>query len=623
MEGLQSNRSAIARRDLRTAETLVAVLDGINAARTAGGVIESLPKPLVEGLGVYSARAIGRLRGAPVESTFARDEREGSFFSDPLDDTCVQAMGEERPVEHRFRARKLGFEVAFVAVPLRDGSGLTVGAVGFAFAHRGADDVAAQLATLDAVARMVELAPSWSAAGDGEGSANAEAADGGSQLGKSAGYENEVALAFALTNSLCTRLDCELVALGIADGPQVRLLSVSGLEEVRGESPAVEALSMAMGEALDLEYRATAPTSELESGRRVPALLEAWQHVVGGSVAVIPIGDGDGTRGVVAMRRAPGMIFEGAELERVAELIAPYLPALDLLRRARRSLATHVLDSTRAQWVALRRPGAWTRRAVAAAVALFGLWFLFGTMPHSLTVPCTVASDQVRHLAAPYEGVLRAAPFTAGQRVREDDVLASFDTSFEQLERAQLVAELAVLDVDLREALAGDDALGQRRLAEQEAALRAKLELAELRLERAEIRAPFDGVVLAGDLRDRVGDTLTQGDTLFELAPDSGWRVELQVPEHQALELSEGQTGQFSTRARPEVRHEFEVVQIAGAVETVGAAAVLRVEGRVDDQSAWVRPGMEGSAKVRVAGRAPWAKLAGPLVDWLRLRFVL
>ncbi|QDU68544.1 efflux RND transporter periplasmic adaptor subunit [Engelhardtia mirabilis] len=616
-------RSARSLSDLRTATALVAVLEAVRGAHTAGGVIEALPRPLVERLGVYAARAIGRVRGAPIVAEYARDAREGEFFGSRLEDTCIEAMAANQSIQRRFASRQLRLEIAFVAAPLHDESGLTVGAVGIACAVRTATDLEGQLANLDAVARLVELAPSWNTVAGRASVADDAVLAQASQLGKAAAYESDVALAFALTNNLCTRLDCELVAIGLAEGPTVRVLSVSGFEDVREESPAVEALRMAMGEGIDLERRASAPASELESGHRVPALLAAWHHKVGGSVAVIPLLGGDGPRGVVALRRAPGLTFEPAELDRVAELIGPYLPALELLRRASRGLPRHVADTGRAQLDALRRAGAWGRRAIVAAIALFGLWFLFGSLPHSLSVPCEVRASEVSHLAAPFEGVLRAAPFTPGGRVREGDVLAVFDTSFEELQRAHLLAEMDVLEVDLRQALAGDDALSQRRLEQQRASLSAQLALSELRLGRARITAPFDGVVLSGDLRDRIGDTLAQGEDLFELAPGDGWRVELLVAEKDALEVAVGQTGLFSTRARPEVRHGFEVEHVGGAVESVHGAAVLRLEAAVTDQVAWVRPGMTGSAQLRVAGRAPWKKVTGPLIDWLRLRFVL
>ena len=70
-------------------------------------------------------------------------------------------------------------------------------------------------------------------------------------------------------------------------------------------------------------------------------------------------------------------------------------------------------------------------------------------------------------------------------------------------------------------------------------------DLVKSRLARIEVVAPFDGIVVSGDLTQRLGAPVEQGDVLFEVAPNSVHRVVLQVDEREIDELRSGQTGEL------------------------------------------------------------------------------
>lgn len=67
-----------------------------------------------------------------------------------------------------------------------------------------------------------------------------------------------------------------------------------------------------------------------------------------------------------------------------------------------------------------------------------------------------------------------------------------------------------------------------------------RLELANLALERQQalIRAPMDGLVIAGDVK--VGEFLTYGKTVMEIAAQQGFRFEVSVPSEEVSHLQVG-----------------------------------------------------------------------------------
>ena len=98
--------------------------------------------------------------------------------------------------------------------------------------------------------------------------------------------------------------------------------------------------------------------------------------------------------------------------------------------------------------------------------------------------------------------------------------------------------------------------------AAQEAQAQAQLALVEERIARASLTAPFDGIVVVGDLSQQLGSPVEQGKVLFEVAPLDSYRVELQVDERDIGELSQKQRGELALAGLPFERLPFTVRQI-------------------------------------------------------------
>jgi multidrug efflux pump subunit AcrA (membrane-fusion protein) len=252
------------------------------------------------------------------------------------------------------------------------------------------------------------------------------------------------------------------------------------------------------------------------------------------------------------------------------------------------------------------------------------LWFIFGTGVYNLTVPCTVAPRQLRHVSAPNDGVLVATSVIAGDTVRRGDVLAELDRRELEQERAVLRARLAVLEHEQDRARAEESPVEVQLALAQATLTRAQLDIVESKIRRAVIRAPIDGVIVAGDLRPRIGGVLAQGDPMFAVAPHEGWTVELEVPEADADELTDGLTGGFSPYARPEQAQALRINRVRPTAEVPNDKNVFIAEADVDHLPfTWMRPGMEGTAKIHVGERPIWWLVLHRGIDFVRLHLWL
>jgi multidrug efflux pump subunit AcrA (membrane-fusion protein) len=143
------------------------------------------------------------------------------------------------------------------------------------------------------------------------------------------------------------------------------------------------------------------------------------------------------------------------------------------------------------------------------------------------------------------------------------------------------------------------------------------------RIELATLRAPFDGVVIRGDLRQSVGAVLAQGAPLFEVAPHAGWQVEIEAPEHAVADLAAGLTGSFTCQSRPERPHALRALRVHPGAEARHGKNVYLVEAALTAADEALRPGAEGVARIRIGPRRVWWVAAHRLLDALRLSYWL
>ena len=188
-----------------------------------------------------------------------------------------------------------------------------------------------------------------------------------------------------------------------------------------------------------------------------------------------------------------------------------------------------------------------------------------------------------------------------------------------RLERVRWESELEVALQKEREGMAKANRVDQSLAAAQANQARAQLDLVLGKLERINVVAPFDGVVVKGDLSQQLGSPLEQGKVLFELAPLDAWRVILKVDERDIGYVKPGAPGELVLSSLPGSQWPFKVKKLTPIAVAEDGRNYFRVEAELGDAAPKLSPNMEGVAKVD-AGRASllWA-WTRPLVDWVRL----
>jgi len=432
-------------------------------------------------------------------------------------------------------------------------------------------------------------------------------------------HERLAEAAHSLASDLARSAGCERVSIGLLRDGRMHVIALSTSLRFKEESDGIRDLCAAMEEAVDQDARIDLPQPAADPARSVHAHARLCHGSAATAVCTVPLADHGQTAGALTGEWVADVAGAQART-RIEEAALLCGPILALMSRAEAG------PHTRARaWLAKRverhlgADRALARGALAAAAALILLVAIFPAS-YRIAARATLEGRVQRALVAGVAGYLSEANARAGDLVHAGDELARIDDRDLRLERRQRASEQAQLERQYREALAGHDRSQVRILRAQIEQAAAKLDLVEEQLTRTSVVAPFDGVVLEGDLSQALGSPVELGDVLFELAPLDGYRIVLEVDGRDIADVAPGQRGRLALSALPGRSLPLAVERITPLSTTRDGRSYFRVEAALDEPLEALRPGMEGLAKVEVGRRRLlWIWTHG-LVDWLRLR---
>ncbi|MCG2593740.1 HlyD family efflux transporter periplasmic adaptor subunit [Ramlibacter sp. XY19] len=428
----------------------------------------------------------------------------------------------------------------------------------------------------------------------------------------------------AFVTELASRLHCDRVALGLRQGPRTRLKAMSHSSQVAAQGNLTRAIEDAMDEALDQHATVGFPAAEDDSAPLVRFAHQQLAQASGaGAVLTLPLRRGEQQVGALTLERATGQGFDPATLELCAAVAAVAGPLVALQEAGERGLLAHAgADAVRLRDGVLGpRHAGW--KLAGAAALLVVLFFVFATGDWRVTADSTVEGEILRSASAPINGFIKDAPHRAGDAVRKGTVIARLDDRDLRVERAKLLSQVEQYGGQYREATAGRERAQALMASSQLEQARAQLALVEEQIARTVLVAPFDAVIVTGDLSQKLGAPVERGQSLFELAPLSSFRVALMVDEHDFAAVQPGQRGKLTVNSMPGASFPFEVTKVTAVNEARDGKNTFRVEAKMVGDYGRLRPGMKGVGKIEIGERNLAWIWTHSLVDRIRLWFWL
>lgn len=215
-------------------------------------------------------------------------------------------------------------------------------------------------------------------------------------------------------------------------------------------------------------------------------------------------------------------------------------------------------------------------------------------LAETLNLVGSLAANESATIRPELNGLVRSIYFEEGQRVKKGDLLVKIDDSELRAQFTQNEARFKLAELNLQRAeklgTTQSNSLADIDRARSEfASARSELDLIKVRLDRTEIRAPFDGAI--GSRTISPGDYVNSQSVITTIDDLSRLKIDFQVPERFVAKVGAGTPFKVRSQALAREREvPGEVYFVASIVDR--ATRSSEVKGMVVSDATGLKPGM-------------------------------
>ena len=432
-----------------------------------------------------------------------------------------------------------------------------------------------------------------------------------------------ISTAMALCNEAASQWQCERVSIGFLKGRYVRVKAMSHTEHFSRKMKVVQDIESAMEECLDQDCEVLYPASQEATYISRAAGELSKNH---GPLAILSVPfrwDGE-VRAVLTLERESSKPFTLEEIEVIRLACELCTARLWELYEHDRWIGGKVIAKVRSGLALLIGPRYTWTKLLAILICAFVVFLVFAKGQFKAEAPFALEATYQQVVCASFDGYIKRVNVEVGDTVKENEtILAELDTAELRLQLAAAKAEQAgYLKQSAAAMRDGETAEAQIAQANSDKT-QAQIDLLNYLIEQGKVISPISGAVVKGDLKRQIGAPVKTGDVLFEVTPLESLRAELLVPEDQIFNISLEQQGHLATVSYPGQRIKFVVERINPMAEVVNNRNVFKVRVRLLERHPWMRPGMEGVAKISVGKRLYVWIWTRRIVNWLRMKMWL
>ena len=432
-------------------------------------------------------------------------------------------------------------------------------------------------------------------------------------------HERFAAAAAAFATELAIAFGCERVSIGLSGRRHVRVEALSHGTEFRANQGLLRDIGAAMEEAIWQGATLIYPLPEGAQPRVDRAHADLAQRHGSAWISTVPLVKSGQPCGAITLERNNPQPMGRAELTLCENIGALLGPLLEMKRTVDKPWPAKILGALREAIAPLFGPGHLAVKAGAGIAIAVMLGAAFISTDYRVSAPARLEGAVQRVLAAPADGYLKHTHVRPGDRVKEGQLVAELADEDLKLEERKAQSEVSQLENSYGTALAKQDRAEVAILGARLEEVRAQLALAQARLQRTQVLAPFDGVVITGDLTQSLGAPVKKGETLMTVAPEHDFRVILEVDERDIADVKLGKAGSLALSALPSDTFPLEINRITPVATTGQGRNYFEVEAKLGAKADQLRPGLLGVGKVEAGSRSLLWIWTHRIADWMRL----
>lgn len=456
-----------------------------------------------------------------------------------------------------------------------------------------------------------------------------------------------------LTNDIAKQFGVDRVALGWVRSDSVRVQAISDTEHFDKRMAMVQKLQSAMDECLDQEQPVVYPQPAADGpGGDVilaQAIIHAHRDLASGNaklkVASLPLratgvtpGTAESTEeevvGVLTIETAGDAPIDLNSIELLQAAMDLIAPVLKIRRQDDRNLALRTYDSSlrAASWAVGPRHTVW--KVVSILVFALAIFVTFYRITYRPNAEATLEPRTRRLVSMPFDGIVKqlAPGIEPGRMVNAGDLLVELDTQELRLGLADAEGQIQQAQMQAAASRVAKDTAKAAQAEKQEDRARAQAAVYRYRIDKSRVVAPISGMIIAGDLEDRIGSTMKVGELMFQIADPTDILCIARVDERdialirKAADENRGK-GRIATKGAPALPLDFTIERIVPLATAAEGKNVFEVRSKLDqtpenlDKLKQMRlvSGIEGEAKFDTERRSLLWIGAHRIIDAIRL----
>lgn len=423
--------------------------------------------------------------------------------------------------------------------------------------------------------------------------------------------------ATAFASEIAMLLGADEASVGFDDNGHAVIAAIARMEDFQPESEFVRSFAAAMDEAIVQQRSVVFPAVGDEVHiTRAHAALARYRD---GSALTVPIVSDGRIFGAVTLLSNSSHPLSRDNIEFCEHVVSMVGPILLLKRDAKRPWYRRLGSSVRNGPSRLLASGNWPMKIAATASVAALAAVAFVPIGYNVSASARLEGAVQAALVAPADGFLRNAFVQPGDAVTANQLLAELSEEEMLLERRKWESALAQHETAAPAALAVADR-GQFIISEAKAdEARAQIDLIDTWLQRGRIIAPFDGLVIEGDLMQSLGAPVKRGEVLLTIAPKGEYRLVVEVDDRDIAGVRSGQHGEVVLGALTEHRLPFVVERITPVASARDGRNFFEVFAKLDSTHALLQPGLRGIARIRAGERSIAWIASHRLLEWVRV----
>ncbi|MBB5341515.1 efflux RND transporter periplasmic adaptor subunit [Tunturiibacter gelidoferens] len=411
----------------------------------------------------------------------------------------------------------------------------------------------------------------------------------------------------AIVNQPQLVIPYERAAIALEQRGRIAVRAISGVTKLDTSTAEVQALNglLSWVAGLGTEVYVTQREEEISDAR--PETREKFRRYFETSgmrsFYALPLGDDEGRLGILSFE-SPDAEFLGALHLEIIKILSSQ--ATLALRNA--SLYKEVpfigilepLIEKRRRFMAIERR---RRGLLLGSVAMVALALVLVPLPMRVSGQAQVSPSQTQYVHAEEDSVVQRAFVREGDRVEPGTPLFQMADWGQRATLAGAQAKYETAMAQRNRSLTDNDATaaGQHEVEVEYA--RGEVTRLNDRLERTTLRSEIAGVVATPHVEDLVGKKLSNGDPVVELVSTASVVVDVAVLERDVALVRPGAEAVVKLESFPTVTFRGRVDVVSPSGTTVGDKHLFFARVELPNADGRLRPGMQGTGKVRVGLR--------------------